>query len=296
MTHSKGGSTVASASYTLNAVGDRTANGATSYSYDLLDRLTGDGTKNYTYDPTGNRLSMVVGGSTTNYSYDAADRLTGTTGPTTTNTYDNNDNETARGSDTFGWDVENHLTSSTVGGVSMTYTYNGDGLRLTRTNGGTTTNYLRDVGRGVPRLLDDGTYQYIYGVGSGPIARVALSGDATHAFLADGLGSTLAIVDSAGTTAQTYTYDAFGKATPGLSFANEFTFAGQQTDPSGLQHLRARYHDPSAGRFLSLESFGWFGGGQGGWGRLRRRRRPATGRRSVAGRGGRRRGCLRARA
>ncbi len=230
VTHSKGG-TIASASYTLNAVGDRTVNGATNYSYDLLDRLTGDGTNSYSYDPAGNRLTLTVGGSTTTSSYDAADRLTGTTSPTTTNTYDTNDNETARASDTFGWDVENHLTSETVGGTSSTMTYNGDGLRLSRTSGGTTTSYLWDVGRGLPRLLDDGTYQYIYGVGAGPVERVALSGGTTHFFLADGLGSTLAIVDSSGSTAQTYTYDAFGKATPGMSFANEFTFAGQQTNP-----------------------------------------------------------------
>ncbi len=258
VTHNRSGSMIASASYTLNAVGDRTANGATSYTYDLLDRLTGDGTNSYTYDPVGNRLTLTVGGTTTNYSYDAADRLTGTTNPTTTNTFDSNDNETARGSDTFGWDVENHLTSSTVGGTSTTYSYNGDGLRLTRTSGGTTTNYLWDVGRGLPRILDDGTYQYVYGIGPGPIERVALSGGTTHYFLADGLGSTLAIVDSSGTTAQTYTYDAFGKATPGMSFANEFTFAGQQTDPSGLQYLRARYMDPSTGRFMSHDSFRGF--------------------------------------
>lgn len=123
-----------------------------------------------------------------------------------------------------------------------------DALRLTRTSGGTTTSYMWDVGRGLPRMLDDGSYQYIYGAGAGPVERVALSGGTTHYFLADGLGSTLAIVDSSGTTAQTYTYDAFGKATPGMSFANEFTFAGQQTDPSGLLYLRARYMDPSTGR------------------------------------------------
>ncbi len=45
-----------------------------------------------------------------------------------------------------------------------------------------------------------------------------------------------------------------------MSFANEFTFAGQQTDPSGLQYLRARFYDPAAGRFLSSDSFGGLAG------------------------------------
>lgn len=37
------------------------------------------------------------------------------------------------------------------------------------------------------------------------------------------------------------------------SQANDFQFAGQQTDPTGLQYLRARYYDPSTGTFLSRD-------------------------------------------
>jgi RHS repeat-associated protein len=37
--------------------------------------------------------------------------------------------------------------------------------------------------------------------------------------------------------------------------ATEFQFAGEQTDPTGLQYLRARYYDPSTGRFLSRDPF-----------------------------------------
>ncbi|MGH2611088.1 MAG: RHS repeat-associated core domain-containing protein, partial [Tepidiformaceae bacterium] len=44
---------------------------------------------------------------------------------------------------------------------------------------------------------------------------------------------------------------------------NEFDFAGQQTDPTGLQYLRARYMDPETGVFLSREPLaariGWLG-------------------------------------
>ena len=47
------------------------------------------------------------------------------------------------------------------------------------------------------------------------------------------------------------------------SLANEFDFAGQQTDPTGLQYLRARYYDPASGVFLSREPLavapGWTG-------------------------------------
>lgn len=48
------------------------------------------------------------------------------------------------------------------------------------------------------------------------------------------------------------------------SLANEFDFAGQQTDGStGLQYLRARYYDPATGTILSREALsllpGWLG-------------------------------------
>ena len=39
------------------------------------------------------------------------------------------------------------------------------------------------------------------------------------------------------------------------SLGSEQQFAGQQTDPDGLQYLRARFYDPSTGRFLSRDSW-----------------------------------------
>ncbi|MCZ7578024.1 MAG: RHS repeat-associated core domain-containing protein [Dehalococcoidia bacterium] len=50
---------------------------------------------------------------------------------------------------------------------------------------------------------------------------------------------------------------------PTGSLANEFNFAGQQTDGTGLQYLRPRYYDPTTGVFLSREPMeqapGWMG-------------------------------------
>ncbi|MHB8575135.1 MAG: colicin E5-related ribonuclease, partial [Dehalococcoidia bacterium] len=136
-----------------------------------------------------------------------------------------------------------------VRGLLNTVTYNGDGLRTSRGSGGTTTTFVWDIAGGLPRLLDDGT-QYVLGIGL--VAHVTASG--TFYFLTDGLGSTMAEVDSSGTVVQSYTYDAFGavKSSTGAQ-STEFQFAGQQTDPSGLQYLRARYYDASTGRFLSRD-------------------------------------------
>jgi uncharacterized protein RhaS with RHS repeats len=56
----------------------------------------------------------------------------------------------------------------------------------------------------------------------------------------------MAIVDDTGAVQKSYTYDVYGDATATGGLANEFDFAGQQTDAStGLQYLRARYMDPA---------------------------------------------------
>ena len=67
------------------------------------------------------------------------------------------------------------------------------------------------------------------------------------------LGSTMAVVDASGTVQDSYTYDVYGTPSKTGSLANEFDFAGQQTDGTGLQYLRARYYDPATGTFLSRE-------------------------------------------
>ncbi|MCE7928895.1 MAG: RHS repeat-associated core domain-containing protein, partial [Chloroflexi bacterium CFX7] len=58
----------------------------------------------------------------------------------------------------------------------------------------------------------------------------------SYYYLADGLGSTMAMVDSTGMVQKSYTYDVYGKPAATGALANEFDFAGQQTDPTGLQY------------------------------------------------------------
>jgi len=268
----KGGTTLASASYTLDAVGNRTARtdlaGTQSYAYDSAYRLTsvtypGPSTTTYAYDAFGNRTSTTTSAGTTTTAYNDASEITSVTppspAPAVSYTYDANGNVTARGSDSFSWDYENRLTAATVGGTNYTYSYRGDGLRNSATTGGATTTFTWDINAGLPVILDDGS-QYIYG--NGLIAQVA--GANTSYYLSDGLGSVLATTDASGNVVNTYTYDVYGKTTASSgSQPNSFQFAGQQTDPTGLQYLRARYYDPSTGSFLSRDPLsatpGWSG-------------------------------------
>ncbi|MCK6566002.1 MAG: RHS repeat-associated core domain-containing protein [Dehalococcoidia bacterium] len=197
-------------------------------------------------------MSMTTGAGTTTYSYDDAGRLTQVQpplpAPPVPYTWDDNGDLTARDSDTFTWDYEDRMTSATVGGTTSTFTYRGDGLRDSRTTGGNTTAFTWDINAALPEVLDDGA-RYIYGAG----LESMLTATGSYYYLADGLGSTMAMVDSTGIVAKSYTYDVYGTPTSTGALANEYDFAGQQTDPTGLQYLRARYMDPESGTFVSRE-------------------------------------------
>jgi RHS repeat-associated protein len=275
ISHVKNGSTtVASVAYTLDDVGNRTQRvdqqGTHTYAYDDLHRLIsvtypGPSTTTSDFDAFGNRTEMTVGSDTTTYSYDDADRLTTVTPPSPASaisyTWDDNGNLTDRGSDSFSWDYEDRMVSATVNSVTTTFAYRGDGLRNSRTVGGNTTTFTWDIASGLPVVLDDGN-QYVYGAG---LTSMKQSGS-WYYYLADGLGSTMAIVDASGNSQKSYQYDVYGEVTGGSgSLTNEFDFAGQQTDGTGLQYLRARYYDPETGVFLSRDPMaagnGWLGHG-----------------------------------
>jgi YD repeat-containing protein len=180
----------------------------------------------------GNRFNIVKASGTTTYAGDAADRLTSVTPPgagAISYTWDDNGNLTDRGSDDFTWDAEDRLTAATVSSVGTSFAYDGDGLRDSLTTNSVTTTFTWDVNRSIPQVLDDDTFQYIYGLGR--IAQV--DGGDTYYYLPDGLGSTMALADDDGDVLNTYDYDVFG-AVRGMtgSQPNDFTFAGGQVDGS----------------------------------------------------------------
>ena len=144
--------------------------------------------------------------------------------------------------------LTNVKASTTIG-----YTYNGDGLRMSKTINGMTTQFTWDTSGGVPLVLSDGTNSYVYGTAGLPLEEITPSG--TYYYHQDRLGSTRTVTDASGNVVATYTYDPYGNVTGTTgNLNNPLQFAGQYTDAeSGLIYLRARYYDPSTAQFLTVD-------------------------------------------
>ena len=89
-----------------------------------------------------------------------------------------------------------------------------------------------------------------------------LRSSATSYFNADGLGTVTSLANGAGALAQTYTFDSFGKQTASSgSLINPFQYTGRELDSeTGLYYDRARYNDPSTGRFANEDPLEGGGG------------------------------------
>ncbi|MEW8150669.1 MAG: polymorphic toxin-type HINT domain-containing protein [Candidatus Thiodiazotropha endolucinida] len=274
-TRDASGTLIGSYSYTLDDTGRREtiteASGRiTDYAYDDLYRLTGETISDsvngdysavYQYDWVGNRTGSTIDGVQTVYTYDRNDRLTQQGG--TSYTYDNNGNTLTETLDstttTYSYNARNELVSVVQGGNTTEYGYNPNGIRSSKRENGVTTRYIVDENRDYAQVLieDDGTVQVSYTYGDDLISQDR-SGE-IHYYHYDGLGSTRSLTDSLGNLANTYDYEAFGGVLSQTgTIENRYLFAGEQFDSALDQYyLRARYYDPSQGRFTQQDT--WMG-------------------------------------
>ncbi len=252
--------------YTLDPVGNRTvvteAGIPTNYGYDALNELTSAQLwllkTTWTYDPVGNRLSQASPLGVTNYAYDASDRLL--KAGTRTFIYDADGNQISvtdaftHFKRTYAFNAANRLIS-VDGGLTDSFVYDGDGNRVSQSAGGSTQSYVNDVAATLPVVLQD-TYNvgsptsYVYGLN----LIESLQGRDDDFYQYDGLGSVIQLTNSAGFPELSYFYDAWGNSILPSPPTNPFRFTGQTLDSTtGLYYLRARYYDPTLGRFLSRD-------------------------------------------
>ena len=165
------------------------------------------------------------------------------------------------GTTTYTWNARDQLVSLSGPSVTASFTYDALGRRKSKTVNGTTTNFLYD-GLNVVQELN-GTIPTANLLTSLGIDETLLRTDAAGArsFLADGLGSTLALTDAGGLVQSEYSYEPFGKTTnTGAASTNAFKYTGREDDGTGLYYYRARYYHPTLQRFISQDPIGFAGG------------------------------------
>jgi YD repeat-containing protein len=120
-----------------------------TFSYDNINRLStfngSWGTGSYTYNTAGNRLSKTVAGTSTKYNY-SNNRLISTTGGEASSfSYNTNGDTTTLNGYTLIYDGLHNLLSYNQGGSPVAqFTYDGDGMRSTKTAGGNMVVYHYD--------------------------------------------------------------------------------------------------------------------------------------------------------
>ena len=241
----------------------------TTYGYDGADQLvseTGGGTYApptlvYTYDHNGNRLTQTQNGTQVqSFTYNAHDVLVSGTAGNETPGYDANGNETSNsiygGTYHETYDDEDRLTSITGPGYTDTFTYNGLGLRVGKTDSTGTYSYVCDGTTPGSPVLSDGHALYTPGLSENR------GGTSTYAAY-DLLGN-LWFMDN-GSAQQTFYQDttAFGSGQNmgiGGTEAGPFKFGGGngcQTDAdTGLVLMGHRYYDTRIGRFITQDPAG----------------------------------------
>ncbi len=195
----------------------------------------------------------MAGIPTGTFSYNADDHLS-------TEQYDANGNTIVSGARTFAYDFENRLKSMNSGAVTLVY--DGDGNRVAKTVGSTTTKYLVDdlnptgYAQVVEEIGANGVQRrYTYGLQRISQTQFLSSAWATSFYGYDGFGSVRQLTDSTGAVTDTYDYDAWGNAVDVTgSTPNLYRYRGEQYDADlNLYYFRARYFNPLTGRFLTRD-------------------------------------------
>lgn len=261
------------------------------YTYDQLGRLKRNDSSNqnktivYNYDNNGNILSVAE------YPYATSEQITAEPTSTVTYGYSNNEwkdmmtsyNGTQITYDTAGnplsyrsgyslsW-LGQQLASLTDGSTTAYYKYNENGVRVSKTVNGETTDFILDGNYILAQATEneDGiSYVYFMYDASGTSVGMNYLGN-NYFFKKNLQGDIIEIWGTEDGTENhtfrclvTYTYGVWGKiintvdSTAGgydIGTVNPFRYRGYYYDSeSGLYYLQSRYYDPTTGRFINAD-------------------------------------------
>ncbi len=165
----------------------------------------------------------------------------------------------------MGWEGR-QLKSAEKNGTNLSFTYDSEGVRTSKTVGSTTTQYLLNGTQILAQTTNGKTLSFFYDQQGNRVA-MADSSNKFYYYIYNLQGDVIALADaSTGKLAATYTYDAWGKivkingqnpedvASTNIANINPFRYRGYYYDTeTSLYYLNSRYYDPDTGRFISAD-------------------------------------------
>ena len=237
-----------------------------SYEYDGLNQLikvtNGANVTEYAYDAGGNLTSVKLNGEVQDtYGYTDAgwkDLLTSFNGQAIT--YDEIGNPlTYRDGYQFTWQNGRRLASISHGNDSISYTYDPDGIRTSKTVNGTTTKYHVMNGTLLGQTKGSDTIVFLYDEKAN---RYGFDYNGTkYYYIFNVQGDVIGILNQAGQKIVSYTYDPWGKVlsvdgseASTIGQINPIRYRGYYYDTeTGFYYLQSRYYDPTTRRFLNSD-------------------------------------------
>ena len=229
--------------YAYDAGGNITTKKIYAYTTDSLDGKAPTETINYTY---GN---SAWGDELTSYKGEAIE-------------YDEIGNPELYRGWTMDWEGR-QLKSAGKNGTNLSFTYDSEGIRTSKSNGTNTTKYLLNGTQILAQTTNGTTLSFFYDQQGNRVA-MADSSNKFYYYIYNVQGDVIALADAAtGKLVVTYTYDAWGKLVElkdntanSVGTQNPFRYRGYYYDTeTSLYYLQTRYYDPEVGRFINADAF-----------------------------------------
>ncbi len=228
--------------YAYDAGGNITTKKIYAYTTDSLDGKTPTETINYTYGNSAWKDEL------TSYKGEAIE-------------YDEIGNpELYRG---WGMTWQGRQLTKAVKDKTVTFTYDSEGIRTSKSDGTNTTKYLLNGTQILAQKTGSKTLSFFYDQ-QGNRVGMADGNNHFYYYIYNVQGDVIALADaSTGKLAVTYTYDAWGKlmelkdtTANSVGTLNPFRYRGYYYDTeTSLYYLQTRYYDPEVGRFINADAF-----------------------------------------
>ncbi len=151
----------------------------------------------------------------------------------------------------------NQLTQTLTKNYKVSFTYNAEGLRTSKTVNGEKTVFVWDGEQLLMELTGSGKVKKRYIRGNDLVYADKGKNTEKQYYVTDPHGNVVQLTDENGAVTKTYEYDSFGnEVKPDVKDDNPFRYCGEYYDKETEEiYLRARYYQPEQGRFLTRDTY-----------------------------------------